>query len=53
MFGKKLQMLLNFGKYKRIHIGHRNMNEEYKMEDVVLSRITQEKDLGVTFSLAD
>ena len=26
------------------------MDEEYKMEDDVLSRTTQEKDLGVTFS---
>ena len=27
------------------------MDEEYKMGDVVLSRTTQEKDLGVTFSV--
>ena len=26
------------------------MAEEYKMEDAVLGRTTQEKDLGVTFS---
>ena len=26
------------------------MDEEYKMQDDVLSRTTQEKDLGVTFS---
>ena len=26
------------------------MDEEYKMGDTVLSRTTQEKDLGVTFS---
>ena len=43
-------MLLNFGKCKCIHIGHGNMNEEYKMGDAVLGRTTQEKDLGVTFS---
>ena len=42
-------MLLNFGKCKCIHIGHGNMEVEYKMEDAVLSRTTQEKDLGVTF----
>ena len=42
-------MLLSFGKCKCIHIGHGNMDEEYKM-DVVLGRTTQEKDLGVTFS---
>ena len=43
-------MLLNFGKCKCIHIGHGNMDEEYKMQDAVLGRTTQEKDLGVTFS---
>ena len=43
-------MLLNFGKCKCIHIGHGNMDEEYKMGDTVLGRTTQEKDLGVTFS---
>ena len=42
---------VNFGKCKCIHIGHRNMDEEYKMRDhAVLGRTTQEKDLGVTFS---
>ena len=35
---------------KCIHIGHGNMDEEYKMEDPVLGRTTQEKDLGVTFN---
>ena len=43
-------MLFNFGKCKCIHIGHENMDEEYKMEDALLGRTTQEKDLGVTFS---
>ena len=43
-------MLFNFGKCKCIHIEHGNMDEEYKMGDVVLGRTTQEKDLGVTFS---
>ena len=36
-------MLLNFGKCKCIHIGHGNMDEEYKMRDAVLGRTTQEK----------
>ena len=40
----------NFGKCKCIHIGHRNMDEEYKMGDAVLCRTTQGNDLGVTFS---
>ena len=44
------QMLFNFGKCKCIHIGHGNIDEEYKMGDAVLGRTTQEKDLGVTFS---
>ena len=43
-------MFLNFGKCKCIHIGHGNMDEEYKMGDAVLGRTTQENDLGVTFS---
>ena len=43
-------MLFNFRKCKCIHIGHGNMDEEYKMVGVVLGRTTQEKDLGVTFS---
>ena len=42
-------MLLNFGKFKCIHIGHGNMDEEYKMGDAVLGRTTQEKDLSVIF----
>ena len=43
-------MLFNFGKCKCIHIGHGNMDKEYKMGDAVLGRTTKEKDLGVTFS---
>ena len=43
-------MLFNFGKCKCIHIGHGNMDEEYKLGDAALGRTTQEKDLGVTFS---
>ena len=44
------QSLHDFGKCKCIHIGHGNMDEEYKMGGAVLGRTTQEKDLGVTFS---
>ena len=44
-WSEKWQMLLNFGKCKCIHIGHGNMDEEYKMGDAVLGRTTQEKDL--------
>ena len=46
----KWQMLLNFRKCKCIHIGHGNMDEEYKMGDAVLGRTTQEKYFRVTFS---
>ena len=48
-WSEKWQMLLNFGNYKCIHIGHGNMDEEHKVWDAVLGRTTQEKDLGVTF----
>ena len=44
-WSEKLQMLFNFGKYKCIHIGHENMDEEYKMEGAVIGKTTQEKDL--------
>ena len=47
-WSEKWQMLFHFWKCKCI--GHGNMGEEYKMEDAVLGRTTQEKDLGVTFS---
>ena len=40
-------MLFNFGKCKCIHIGHGNMDKEYKMGGAILGRTTQEK---VTFS---
>ena len=43
-------MLFNFGKCKCIHIGHGNIDEEYKTGYVVIGRTTEEKDLGVTFS---
>ena len=48
-WSEKWQMLFNFGKCKCIHIGHGNMDEEYKMGNAVLGRTTQENDLGVTF----
>ena len=51
VWSQKWQMLLNFGKCKCIHIGHGNMDEEYKMGDDVLGGTTQENDLGVTFSV--
>ena len=49
-WSEKWQMLFNYGKCKCIHIGHGNMDEEYK---IVLGRTTQEKDLGVTFKVSE
>ena len=49
-WSEKWQMLFNFSKCKCIHIGHGNMDEEYKMGYALLGRTTQEKDLGVTFN---
>ena len=43
-WSEKWQMLFNFGKCKCIHIGHGNMDEEYKMGNAVLGTSTQEKD---------
>ena len=47
---RKMANVIQFGKCKCIHIGHGNMDEEYKMRDAVLGRTTQENDLGVIFS---
>ena len=38
---EKWQMLFNFGKCKCIHLGHGNMDEEYKTGDAVLDTNTQ------------
>ena len=46
----KWQMLLNFGKCKCLHTGHRNLNVNCKMGDTVLGTTVKEKDLGVTIS---
>ena len=46
-WSEKWQMLFNFGKCKCIHIGHVNMDEEYKMVGAVLGRTTQEKDFNI------
>ena len=41
--GNEWQFFFYFGKYKCIHIGHGNMDEEYKMGDAVLGKTTQKK----------
>ena len=38
-WSEKWQMVLHFEKYKRIHIGHGNMDEEYEMGDAILGNI--------------
>ena len=49
-WSKKWQMLLNFGKYKCVHTGHRNLDVNYEMGDTVLGTTVKDKDLGVTIS---
>ena len=44
-WSEKWQMLFSFGKCKCIHIGHGNMDEEYKMGDVVLGKTRHKKGL--------
>ena len=44
------QMLFNFGKCKCLHIGHANLDVNYKMGDTVLDTTVKENDLGVTIS---
>ena len=46
----KFQMLFNFGKCKRIHIGHCNVSNEYFIGNTILGTSVNEKDLGVTVS---
>ena len=43
-------MLLKFGKCNCLPVGNGNVDEEYKMGDAVLGRITTEKDYGFIFS---
>ena len=42
--------MLNFGKCKCLHTGHRNLDVNYKMGDDVLGTTVKENDLGVTIS---
>ena len=49
-WSEKWQMLLNFGKCKCLHTGHRNLDVNFKMGDTVLGTTVKEKDLGVTIS---
>ena len=49
-WSEKQQMSLNFGKCKCLYTGHRNMDINYNMDDIVLGTTIKEKDLGVTIS---
>ena len=43
-------MLFNFGKCRCLHMGHRNLDVNYKMGDTVLGTTIKENDLGVIIS---
>ena len=44
-------MLLNFGKCKCSHTGHRNLDISYNIGDTVLGTTVKEKELGMTISV--
>ena len=43
-------MLLNFGKCKRLHTGHGNLDINHNMGHTVLDTVVKENDLGITIS---
>ena len=47
---EKWQMLLNFGKCKCLHTGHRNLDINHNIGGTVLGTTVKEKDLGITIS---
>ena len=47
---EKLQMLFNLGKCKCLHTGHRNLDVNYNMTDIVICTSVKENDLGITIS---
>ena len=49
-WSEKLQMLLNFGKYKYLCTGHGIFEVNNKMGDTFLGTTEHEKDIGVTIS---
>ena len=49
-WSEKWQMLLNFGKCKCLHTGHRNLDINYNMGDTVLGTTVKEKYLGITIN---
>ena len=51
-WSEKWQMLLNFGKCKCLHTGHRNLNVNYKIGDTVLGRISADMKVSNQCSIA-
>ena len=43
-WSEKWQMILNFGKYKCLHIGHGNLDVKYNMGDTVLATTVKERN---------
>uniref|UniRef100_A0A8C4NGT6 SAMM50 sorting and assembly machinery component n=1 Tax=Eptatretus burgeri TaxID=7764 RepID=A0A8C4NGT6_EPTBU len=50
---KYWQMEFNLSKCKVLEMGRNNENRDYRMQGVVLERVTQEKDLGVVIDMGD
>ena len=46
-WAKDWQMEFNLSKCKVLGMGKNNKNRDYRMQGVILERVTQEKDLGV------
>ena len=46
-WAKDWQMEFNLSKCKVLRMGKNNENRDYRMQGVILERVTQEKDLGV------
>ena len=50
-WAKDWQMEFNLSKFKVLGMGKNNENRDYRMQGVILERITQEKDLGVVIDM--
>ena len=48
---KDWQMEFNLSKCKVLGMGKNNENRDYKMQEVILECVTQEKDLGVVIDM--
>ncbi len=50
-WAKDWQMEFNLSKCKVLGMGKNNENRDYRMQGVILERVTQEKDLGVVIDM--